>query len=115
MIQIKAKMCLPATSTSSATAAAARRLPLHMTPQPKQAFEEIIDKKVYYRHPRNGTTKEYTVTDHVTSYVRGTHYLITDSEGNEEEVNEREMREMLESSGQQSPMEVSDSDASAEL
>ena len=106
-------MGLPATSTSGAAAAAAapRQLPLHLAPQPKEAFEDIIDKQVCYRDPRSGKTRKYTVVDRTTSYLRGTHYLLTDSEGREEEVNEREMREMLESSGQQSPMEVSDSDA----
>ena len=110
IMQVKAQMGLPATST--AAAAAPRQLPLHLAPQPKQAFEDIIDKQVYYRDPKSGKTKECTVVDHITSYLRGTYYLIIDSEGREEEVNEREMREMLESSGQQSPagMEVSDSD-----
>ena len=39
-----------------------------------------------------GTEKrEYTVTDYITSHLKGTYYVITDSEGMEE-VNEEEMR-----------------------
>jgi hypothetical protein len=35
------------------------------------------------------------VTDHITSYIRGTSYLITDSNGWDEEVNEDKMWDML--------------------
>lgn len=59
--------------------------------RPKQPFEEIVGKQVRYRDPRNGKTSEYTVTDYITSHLKGTYYVITDSEGMEE-VNEEEMR-----------------------
>jgi hypothetical protein len=35
------------------------------------------------------------VMDHITSYLRGAYYLITDSDGWDAEVNEDEMRDML--------------------
>ncbi len=46
--------------------------------------------------------RECTVTGHITSYLRGTSYLITDSDGWDEEVNEDEMRDMLDKPVQQS-------------
>jgi hypothetical protein len=97
-------MVLPPESNSSA----ASRLPPHLVSaffpatRPKQAFGELVGKQVSYRDPQNGKTRECTVTDHITSYLRGTYYLITDSDGWDEEVNEDEMRDMLDKPVQQS-------------
>ncbi|KIL57021.1 hypothetical protein M378DRAFT_172219 [Amanita muscaria Koide BX008] len=95
--QLKANIVLPPTSTSSA----ALRLPPHLVSaffpatRPKQAFGELVGKQVSYRDPKNGKIRECTVTDHTISYLRGTSYLITDGNGWDEEVNEDEMRDML--------------------
>ncbi|KAM6496649.1 hypothetical protein JOM56_007122, partial [Amanita muscaria] len=78
-----ANIFLPPTSNSSA----ASRLPPHLVSaffpatRPTQAFGELVGKQVSYRDPKNGKTKECTVTDHTISYLRGTSYLITDSDG----------------------------------
>ncbi|KAF8350199.1 hypothetical protein F5887DRAFT_944253, partial [Amanita rubescens] len=86
-------------STSSSSAAA--RFPPHLVSaffpatRPKQALGELIDKQVSYRDPKNGKTRQCTVTDCITSHVRGTFYVITDSDGWDEEVNEDEMWNLL--------------------
>jgi hypothetical protein len=85
---------LPPTSNSSAAARLPRHLVSAFSPETRP-FGELVDKKVCYRDPRSGKTRECTVTDKTTSYLRGTHYLITDSEGCDEEVNEDEMWDML--------------------
>lgn len=102
--QLKANIVLPPTSNSSADS----RLPPHLVSaffpatRPKQAFWELVGKQVSYRDPKNGKIRECTVTDHTISYLRGTSYLITDSGGWDEEVNEDEMRDMLDKPVQQS-------------
>jgi hypothetical protein len=91
-----ANIILPPKSNSSAAS-----LPPHLASgffpatQSKQAFGELVGKQVSYRDPKNGKTRECTVTDHITSYLRGTYYLITDRDVWDEEVNEDEMRDML--------------------
>ena len=65
--------------------------------QPKQPFEKLIGQQLCYRDHKSGKTKECTVMDHVSSYLEGTYYLVTDNEGRGEEVrvSEGEMQEML--------------------
>ncbi|KAF8348475.1 hypothetical protein F5887DRAFT_1280286 [Amanita rubescens] len=85
---------LQPTSNSSAAAA---RLPQHLVSaffpetQSKQSFGELVGKNVRYRDPRSGKTREGTVTDQVTSYLKGTYYSITNSDGCDEEVSEGEI------------------------
>jgi hypothetical protein len=85
---------LPPTMDSSVATA---QLPQHLAStffpetQSKPAFGELVGKNVHYQDPRSGKTREGTVTDQVTSYLQGTHYLITDSEGFDEEVSEGEI------------------------
>ncbi|KAF8336208.1 hypothetical protein F5887DRAFT_920869 [Amanita rubescens] len=51
--------------------------------------------QVRYQDPRSGKTRDCTVTDHITSRLKGRYYLITDDEGMDEEVSEEEMWGML--------------------
>jgi hypothetical protein len=81
---------------------------LFPTTRPKQPFEELIGKQLCYRDRKSGKTKECTVTDHVTSYHRGTYYVVTDDEGRDEEVNEGEMQKMLNDRVQEVTMNLSD-------
>ncbi|SRR6266576_6016159 len=93
---VRLGIVLPPTSNSSAAA----RLPPHLVsaffPETQPAaFGKLVGKQVSYQDPRSGITREYTVTDKITNYIRGTYYLITDGEGCNEEVNEDEMRGIL--------------------
>ena len=98
-----ANVVLPPKSNSST----ASRLPPHLVSaffpatRSKQAFGELVGKQVSYQDPKNGKTRECTVTDHIMSYLRGTSYLITDSDGWHEEVNADEMRNTLDKPLQQ--------------
>jgi hypothetical protein len=74
------------------------QLPSTIFPMPQAEPEEFLGKQVCYQDPMtHGESKQYTVTDHITSYSWGTYYLITDNEGMNKEVrvSEREILHML--------------------
>jgi hypothetical protein len=64
---------------------------------PMMQAEEVLGKQVCYKESRSGESKQYTITDKIINYLRGTYYLITDSEGMKVEVSEGEMLDLLSS------------------